>query len=40
MPSLVIILPEVAFMFETIYILGEIEGHDGGGSDKNTNMMK
>ena len=23
-------------MFETIYILGEIEGHDGGGSDKNT----
>lgn len=23
-------------MFETVYILGEIEGHDGGGSDKNT----
>lgn len=23
-------------MFETMYILGEIEGHDGGGSDKNT----
>ncbi|OKZ36839.1 MAG: Clp protease [Eshraghiella crossota] len=36
MPSSVIILPEVAFMFETVYILGEIEGHDGGGSDKNT----
>ena len=25
-----------AFMFETVYILGEIEGHDGGSSDKNT----
>jgi ATP-dependent protease ClpP protease subunit len=36
MPSSVIILPEVAFMFETVYILGEIEGHDGGSSDKNT----
>ncbi len=23
-------------MFETVYILGEIEGHDGGSSDKNT----
>lgn len=23
-------------MFETVYILGEIEGHDGGGSDKKT----
>lgn len=23
-------------MLETVYILGEIEGHDGGGSDKNT----
>lgn len=23
-------------MFETVYILGEIEGHDEGGSDKNT----
>ncbi len=23
-------------MFETVYILGEIEGHDGGCSDKNT----
>lgn len=23
-------------MFETVYILGEIEGYDGGGSDKNT----
>jgi len=23
-------------MFETVYILGEIEGHDGSGSDKNT----
>lgn len=23
-------------MFETVYILGEIEGHDGGDSDKNT----
>ena len=23
-------------MFETVYILGEIEGHDGGGSDKST----
>lgn len=23
-------------MFETVYILGEIEGHDGGGSNKNT----
>lgn len=23
-------------MFETVYILGEIERHDGGGSDKNT----
>ena len=23
-------------MFETVNILGEIEGHDGGGSDKNT----
>ena len=23
-------------MFETVYILGEIEGHDGGGSYKNT----
>lgn len=23
-------------MFETVYILGEIEGHDGGGYDKNT----
>ena len=23
-------------MFETVYILGEIDGHDGGSSDKNT----
>ena len=27
-------------MFETVYILGEIEGHDGGGSDKNTKYVE